>query len=122
MIKIMFSAILLFATLQGSSLVYANTNTDVSGDCLDWEIKTHPAGENLSSCAYYNPDKVSTRFVVSNHCQTSVRGVFSYYSQGAEDDRIMSVQAFNVQPGRTAEVANPCDTAGDWSYHVTQAN
>ncbi len=91
-------------------------------DCLDWEIQTHPSGDELSSCAYYNRDRASTRFLVSNHCQTSVRGIFSYYSDDRHRQRVKSVQPFAVDPGATTEVANPCNMTSDWSYYVTRAD
>lgn len=117
MIKTMLSAMLLYASLLGASTLHAKSESDM---CLDWEIETHVAGDALSSCAYFNPNKVSTRFTVSNHCSTAVRGVFSYYRDS--EPRVMSVQPFRVRPGATAVVANPCDSAVDWSYQVTQAN
>lgn len=118
MIKIMLSAVLLYASLLGASVAYSAQNeTDA---CLDWEVETHASGDALSSCAYFNPDKVSTRFTVINHCSTPVRGVFSYLRD--TEPRVMSVQAFKVRPGSSAVVANPCDGAADWSYQITQVN
>ncbi|USA43042.1 hypothetical protein NCG89_16070 [Spongiibacter taiwanensis] len=119
MIKIMLSAVLLYASLLGASATYAAPSQD-SDVCLDWEVETYASGDALSSCAYFNPDKVSTRFTVINHCSTPVRGVFSYLRD--TEPRVMSVQPFKVRPGGTAVVANPCDGAADWSYQVTQVN
>lgn len=113
--KVFYSALL--SSLLTSPLLHAEAE-----DCLDWEINTHRAGENLSSCAYFNSEKVSTRFVVKNHCATTVRGIFSYYREIEASERVMSVQPFQVPPGDSAEVANPCDVAADWSYYVTQAD
>ncbi|WP_272990520.1 MULTISPECIES: hypothetical protein [Spongiibacter] len=87
-------------------------------DCLDWKVETLDSASNRSSCAYYMRDKVSTRFLVVNHCAARVSGVFSYTREDAI--RPLSVQAFDVEPGQTEEVANPCDKEGKWKVEVSQ--
>lgn len=89
-------------------------------DCLDWKIETLDSASNKSSCAYYMRDKVSTRFLVENHCTARVSGVFSYTRQDVV--RPLSVQAFDVEPGQTEEVANPCDKEGQWQVEVSQVS
>lgn len=88
--------------------------------CLDWKVETHTSVSKSSSCAYYMRDKVSTRFLVKNHCDSNVSGVFSYTREDAV--RPLSVQAFEVAPGAIEEVANPCDEAGDWRVQVSQVS
>ena len=88
--------------------------------CLNWTVETHNSASKASSCAYYMRDKVSTRFLVQNQCESRVSGVFSYTREDAV--RPLSVQAFDVEPGEVEEVANPCDEAGDWRIQVSQGS
>lgn len=88
--------------------------------CLDWTVETHAASSKVSSCAYYMRDKVSTRFLVENRCESSVSGVFSYTREDAV--RPLSVQPFAVAPGEVEEVANPCDEVGYWRVTVSQVS
>lgn len=104
---------LVFGVL-GSTVVFAAQPED----CLDWKVETLDSASNRSSCAYYMRDKVSTRFLVVNHCAARVSGVFSYTREDAI--RPLSVQAFDVEPGQTEEVANPCDKEGKWKVEVSQ--
>ena len=104
---------LVFGVL-GSTAVFAAQPED----CLDWKVETLDSASNRSSCAYYMPDKVSTRFPVVNYCEARVSGVFSYTREDAI--RPLSVQAFDVEPGQTEEVANPCDKEGKWKVEVSQ--
>ena len=105
------------------SAAYANEDIIVEEgavECLEWDVETLPAHANRSGCPWYKHDKVSTRFVVKNHCPPRVSGVFTYFRENLEREAVMTVQAFAVGPGRTEEVANPCNMSDEWSYHISR--
>ncbi len=114
--KAVFASSVVIAGLALSSLCSAADAVR----CLDWQVETHHPSSKSSSCAYYMRDKVSTRFLVKNHCDSNVSGVFSYTREDAM--RPLSVQPFEVAPGAVEEVANPCDEAGDWRVQVSQVS
>ena len=91
-------------------------------NCLDWDVQSFPASSEQSSCAYFNHDKVSTRFVVRNSCSTKISGVFSYYKDDIAKKSVMSVQSFSVDQGQSEEVANPCDIHSNSAYQVSQVS
>jgi|TARA_R110002167_G_scaffold59020_4_gene167140 hypothetical protein len=91
-------------------------------NCLDWDVQDFPANSEQSSCAYFNQNKVSTRFLVRNSCDSKINGVFTYYKDDLAKKPIMSVQSFSVDPGETEEVANPCDIQTNSAYHVSQVS
>ncbi|WP_269620351.1 hypothetical protein [Zhongshania sp. BJYM1] len=106
-----------FCSLLGASAMSAFAEPE---SCLDWDVQTFPANSEQSSCAYFNQDKVSTRFTVRNVCDSKVSGVFSYYKEDIHNKSVMSVQSFVVNPGVSQEVANPCGMQSSASYQVSQ--
>ncbi|MEX1669577.1 hypothetical protein AB4876_11710 [Zhongshania guokunii] len=100
----------------------ALTATAEAEKCLDWDVQNFPASSEQSSCAYFNQDKVSTRFVVRNSCDIKINGVFTYFKDDISKKSVMSVQSFSVDPGQTEEVANPCDMHNESAYQVSQVS
>ncbi|WP_373081423.1 hypothetical protein [Zhongshania sp.] len=115
--KVLLSGLL--SCLLSTTALAANGEPE---HCLDWDVQSFPANSEQSSCAYFNHDKVSTRFVVKNSCDTKISGVFSYYKDDISKKSIMSVQSFSVDPGQTEEVANPCDIHSNSAYQVSQVS
>lgn len=109
--------------LLGSALLCGATQLHADAErCLDWEIQSYSSESEMSSCGYYNHDKVSTRFVVRNSCAASVNGVFSYMKGEVDNKTVMAVQAFVVDPGDQQEVANPCNMLDQFSYQISQVS
>lgn len=109
--------------ILGGALSSATTLLHADAErCLDWEIQSYSSESEMSSCGYYNRDKVSTRFVVHNSCAASVNGVFSYMKGEVGNKTVMAVQAFAVDPGDQQEVANPCNMLDQFSYQISQVS
>ncbi|MFT5889677.1 MAG: hypothetical protein ACI9BO_002505 [Zhongshania sp.] len=111
----------IFAVMIGLSSSALALNAAAAPEaCLDWDVQTFPSSSEQSSCAYFNHDKVSTRFVVRNSCSTKVTGVFTYYKDDLQKKPVMNVQSFAVNPGESEEIANPCDMKISNAYQVSQ--
>ena len=114
--------ILLPSLLSGVLSIAALAVNAEPENCLDWDVQSFPASSEQSSCAYFNRDNVSTRFMVKNSCDTKINGVFTYYKDDIAKKSVMSVQSFSVDPGKTEEIANPCDLHNSSAYQVSQVS